>query len=75
VAVISRFSTAAEISKEVSHEVDLFSFMRSAFDHAEGICLMCFFLYNPIGQDFMGLLDDGDRCWQCLLLEANLDTA
>uniref|UniRef100_A0A7C9FNA9 NHL repeat-containing protein 2 n=1 Tax=Opuntia streptacantha TaxID=393608 RepID=A0A7C9FNA9_OPUST len=32
----SRFSTAAEISKEVSHEVDLFSFMRSAFDHAEG---------------------------------------
>ncbi|KAJ8435285.1 hypothetical protein Cgig2_030040 [Carnegiea gigantea] len=38
VTVIFRFSTAAELSKEVSHEVDLLSFARSTFDHAEGPC-------------------------------------
>lgn len=34
----TRFSTAAELSNEVSHEVDLLSFARSTFDHAEGPC-------------------------------------
>lgn len=34
----SRFSTAADISKEVPHEVDLISFIQSASEHAEGPC-------------------------------------